>query len=128
MLFERDWLLRILKQLVELIVRALKLAGAKKYDEALEILQSAPGTLLGIEYRILAMIDAASAVDLLGNVHRATVFVKLVGAMADAEADRDLGAADRYRQHQRELLEVMVRKFPESEEARELLAAQMPTR
>ena len=66
---ERDFLMRAIKQLVELLVRALKL-GSQKKDEAMQLLESGALTLLGIELKTLSLVDSASAADLLGSVPR----------------------------------------------------------
>lgn len=82
MLVQRDWLARLIKQLAEFIARALKLVAAGKRDDGLKLLEAACGELLGIEYRVLNMLDAKSAVELLYDPAKAMVFVRLLDAMA----------------------------------------------
>ena len=87
MFTERDWILRVAKELAAFIARALKLGEAQKNDEALELLQGACTGLFGMEFRILSMVDAKSAVDLLGEPARGLAFAELLEAMAKVEID-----------------------------------------
>ena len=106
MLGERDSVLRLVKQLAELIARALKLASAEKTDEALAILRAACGQALGMEHEVLSMLGAKSAIELLGDRTRVTAFIQLVEAMRDVDvrANEVLRARTRY-QHALELAE-----------------------
>ncbi len=85
-LVERDFILRLVKQLVELVARALKLARGQKKDEAVEVLEAGCVTLLGIDFRALTLVDTASAVDLLGTVPRMVAFAKLLVGLSDVYA------------------------------------------
>jgi hypothetical protein len=87
MLTERDWVMRTVKQLAEFIARALKLAREEKRDQAIALLQGACVDLFGIEYRVLSMVDAKSAIELLGSPARVKAFIELVETMAEAEND-----------------------------------------
>ncbi len=85
------------------IARALKLSSAEKTDEALATLRAACGQALGMEYEVLSMLDAKSAVELLGERSRVTAFLQLLEAMGDVD-DQALRAQTRY-QHALELAE-----------------------
>jgi hypothetical protein len=87
MLSQRDWVMRAVKQLADFIARALKLAREDKHEQAIELLQGACVELFGVEYRVLSMVDARSALDLLGSAPRAQAFIDLVEAMAQAEVE-----------------------------------------
>lgn len=123
MLNERDWVMRVVKQLAELIARALKLGDEKKRDEAIEVLQSACGSVLGMEYRVLAMLDAHAAVDLLGTAERAMAFAQLLEAMGDVELSsaEALRAQVRF-QHALELVREVCRRWPQDAGAKAALA------
>ena len=116
MLEERDYVMRLVKQLAEFIARALKLASAAKPEEALSTLQAACGEALGMEYEVLSMLDAKTAVELLGEAPRVLAFIRLVEAMGDVDArvGEPLRALTRY-QHALELAEALGAQ-PESEE------------
>jgi hypothetical protein len=105
---ERDYVMRLVKQVAELIARALKLASAAKPEEALATLRAACGQALGMEYEVLSMLDARSAIELLGQPERALAFIQLLEAMGDVDArsGESLRALTRY-QHALELAEVL---------------------
>lgn len=98
--------MRLVKQLAEAIARALKLASTAKHEEALATLRAACGQALGMEYEVLSMLDAKSAVELLGQPERVLAFIQLVEAMGDVDsrAGESLRALTRY-QHALELAE-----------------------
>ena len=108
MLGERDYVMRLVKQLAEMIARALKLASTAQHEEALATLRAACGQALGMEYEVLSMLDAKSAVELLGQPERVLAFIQLVEAMGDVDARSGewLRALTRY-QHALELAEVL---------------------
>ncbi len=65
---ERDFIMRLVKQLAELLARAMKLKAAKRDDEAIEVIEvieSGCLSLLGIDWKTLAWVDSASAAQLL---------------------------------------------------------------
>lgn len=98
MLGERDYVMRLVKQLAEFIARALKLAKEEKPEQALASLRAACGQALGMEYEVLSMLDAKSAVELLGDRSRVAAFIALVEAMGDVDlgANEVLRAQTRY--------------------------------
>ncbi|MDP1826849.1 MAG: hypothetical protein Q8L48_26490 [Archangium sp.] len=104
MLGERDYVMRLVKQLAEFIARALIQASSQKSDEALATLRAACGQSLGMEYEVLSMLDAKSAVELLGEPARVLAFIQLVEAMGDVDSrtGESLRASTRY-QHALEL-------------------------
>lgn len=113
MLSERDWVMRVVQQLAQFIARALKLADASKRDEAIEVLREGCAGQLGMEYEVLAMLDAEAAVDLLAEPQRAVAFAQVVEAMAEVEARcHEPLRAEARRRHADELAEVIARRWP----------------
>lgn len=125
-LFERDFLMRAIKQLIELLARALKL-GAQKKDEAVQLLESGALTLLGIEFRTLSLVDSSSAADLLGSAHRIYLFARLLDGMREvAEGANDVAQARSKAQHACEMTLELLKRHPKHVEAKELLAQLLP--
>ncbi len=77
-LVERDYVMRLVKQLAELLARALKLRAAKKDDEAVELIEAGCLTLLGIDWKTLAWADSASAAQLLREPEKIRAFAALL--------------------------------------------------
>lgn len=127
MLHEKDWVLRVIKQLVELIARALKLAGEQKKDEALATLESACGTALGMDWPALALVDSASAAELLREPVRIIGFAQLLEAMGEVHERCGEPAKARSRfQHALELTCEALRRRPEAAEAKALRERLVP--
>jgi hypothetical protein len=117
MLTERDWVMRLVKQLADFIARALELASESKREEALEVLRQTCSTQLGMEYAVLSMLDAAAAVDLLGEPSRALAFAQLVDAMAEVEKwCQEPVREEARRRHADELLAAIVTRWPKHAE------------
>lgn len=97
-LFERDYILRLVKQLAALLAAVLKLKHEKKYDQALEQLQGAFPGFFGIEYRTLVAIDSSSAAQLLGEAAKIKILARLIAEEAElygSRGDEPRGAAKR---------------------------------
>ncbi len=111
-LHERDFILRLIKQLVEVIARALKAGKAGQSDEAQALLEAGCLSLLGMDFRSLAMVDAASAAGVLGDATRVLVLARLVAAMGEvASTAGEQAHAASHRVHALELaLEARARK------------------
>ena len=84
---ERDFIMRLVKQLAEVLARAMKLKGLKKDDEAAEVIESGCLSLLGIDWKTLAWVDSASAAQLLKEPARIRAFAALLEARAQLHAD-----------------------------------------
>jgi hypothetical protein len=121
MLGERDYVMRLVKQLADFIARALKLAGSAKPEEALATLREACSSALGMEYEVLSMLDVMSAIELLGEPSRALAFIRLVEAMGDVDARgaEPVRALTRY-QHALELTQELLARRGDLAEAAEL--------
>ena len=122
-LYERDFILRVIKQLVDAIARALGLAKEGKQQEAQALLEEACGALLGMDYRTLALVDGASAASLLGDPSRVFAFARLVVGMADvAQAAGDALTERQHCVHALELVREVLSRRPAHAEALALQA------
>lgn len=72
MMQQRDYLLRMIEQAVQAILRALHLVEQKDFVQAEASLQSAYG-MLGLDRDLLQLLDAASVVSMIGPEKRPTV-------------------------------------------------------
>lgn len=88
-----DYVMRLVKQLAEVLARGMKLKAGGDEAKAKQVLKNACGELLGIEFQVLDMLDAKSAVELLGEKSRFEAYLQLVEAMGDTTR------ADELRQH-----------------------------
>lgn len=85
-----DYVMRLVKQLAEVLARAMKLKVDGDASKSKEVLKNACGELLGIEFQVLDMLDAKSAIELLGEKSRVDAYVQLVEAMGDAARAEEL--------------------------------------
>lgn len=110
-MLDRDWIVRLTKEIARVLAAALRLNQQKQHDAAVQELEGACGPLLGIDFRTLAYVDAASAASLLGDAARIEAFASLLEALAQTHAaSGDLARAASRRQHTLELsLEVLAR-------------------
>jgi hypothetical protein len=116
MLTERDWVMRLVQQLAQFIARALGLADTQQREEALAVLREGCAAQLGMEYDVLSMLDAAAAVDLLGDPSRALAFAQVVDTMAEVETRcHEPARAEVRRRHADELLAALLRRWPKHE-------------
>jgi hypothetical protein len=99
MMLDHEGLLRLLRRIADSVAKAIKVASGGKPDEAIEALRALCVSELGMELGVLSMLDAKSAVDLLGAHQRVLSFVTIVEAIADIEQVRDpQRALKRYQQ------------------------------
>lgn len=108
---DKDYVLRLARQIAELLARALALTGKGRKDEGLEVLERGCAELLGVELTALLWLDSRSAADVLGSVERIEAFAALVEAAAQVHArGGDEAGAQSRRQHALELyLEAAIR-------------------
>ena len=78
--------MRLVKQLAEVLARAMKLKLAKKDQEAAEVIESGCLSLLGIDWKTLAWVDSASAAQLLKEPARIRAFAALLEKRAEFHA------------------------------------------
>jgi hypothetical protein len=81
---ERDYLIRQVKRLAELIARVLKLALTDPPKARAE-LDTAARITLGMEPSTLSFVDAASAAQLLGRADKVALFATILEAYGDLE-------------------------------------------
>ena len=119
---DRESVTRLVKQLLELIARALKLKAENKHGEALEVLESGSLLLLGVDFRTLVLVDSASGAELLKEVTRIRGFAQLLEAMAEVEASRGNARQALGRQrHAAELYAEVLKRRPDDAEAKAAL-------
>lgn len=87
MFSEHDVIKQLVELLAEAIRRALRLAKSARKDEAIALLQSATGELLGVEFTVLEMLDAPTAVKTLGSAARVDAYVQLLTALAQLDGE-----------------------------------------
>ena len=90
MLSRSDYVMRLVKQLAEVVARLLKLRAAGREEDAKQALSDACAELFGIEHRVLNMLDAKSAAALLGDQARVDAYAQLLEAMGDSERATEL--------------------------------------
>ena len=88
-MFERDYVMRLVKQLAELFARVMNLKAAKKNEEAAEVLEAGCLILFGIDWRTLAWADSASAAQLLKEPGRIRAFAALLEQRAELHEASD---------------------------------------
>src|SRR5437016_10744263 len=84
-LIERDYVMRLVKQIVDFIARALNLAKQGKDKEAIELLESGCLSALGIPWSALALVDSKSAAGVLGDAPRIAAFARILEERANIE-------------------------------------------
>lgn len=114
---EQDYVIRLIRRVVEAIARALKLSSGGNSEEAEKVLKDASISALGMELEILTMMDARSALELLGTRERALVFAQLLEAQG--EIANSPGAAHRKFLHALEVLDLLEQRSPNHSEVRE---------
>jgi hypothetical protein len=119
----QDYITRMIEQLVAALAAILGAATGKKTDDALVLVHEACLTVLGMEYRMLLTIDAASVAELLGHPEKIQALARLVIAEADVlqlKGDSE-GAAHRLGHALGLLLETERRRAAPNAETEELL-------
>lgn len=105
MQLREDFILRLIRQLVEVIARALHLAKERQFDEAKQALEAGARGALGTELSSLLMVDAPTVVELLGDWRRVLAFAQLVDALGQLDSQR--GEPARARGHFAHALHVL---------------------
>jgi hypothetical protein len=84
---ERDYVLRIIRQLALFIARLMKLKDKGDLDSAQELLLSAYGDMFGIDRRFVGYMPPEQLAGVLGR-ERAVLFAELMAEEADLRAMR----------------------------------------
>jgi hypothetical protein len=82
-LIDRDRLLRQLRFLQQLLVRAKKAAAQKDFRGAVQELHEGYREALGLPYELLAQLAAGSALLMLSTAERRSAYTELLRAEAD---------------------------------------------
>ena len=103
-LVERDYVMRLVKQIAELLAQAMGLKAKKKDQEAAEVLEAGCVDLFGIDRKTLAWSDSASAAQLLREPVKIRMFAQLMEHRAQFHEDAGEAADARSKfQHAYEL-------------------------
>ncbi len=117
-LVERDYVMRLVKQIVDFLARALKLAKEGKDKEAIELLESGCLSALGIPWSALALVDSKSAAGVLGDAARIAAFGRILEERANIEALQGRSElAHRRREHALEIYQEALARSPAHSEA-----------
>lgn len=90
MFSRNDYVMRLVKQLAEVVASSLKLRVEGEREKSRQVLVDACGELFGVEHRVLDMLDAKSAASLLGEKSRVDAYAQLVDAMGDSTRANEL--------------------------------------
>jgi hypothetical protein len=89
MSFERkDYILRLIKELAQVIARLSGLKQQKKHDEALLLVRETSDAIFGPLRSIVESVDSISAAGLLGGGEKIVAYARLVAEEAAIHADR----------------------------------------
>jgi hypothetical protein len=79
----KDYIERMIEQLVEAIARLLQLGQAGQHGEALAVVRTTCLEVFGLEYEVLVGVDPTSAAGILGSSLKTRRFAELVRAEAE---------------------------------------------
>ena len=92
-MWEQDFIMRMIKQLADSLARIGGCKVEENYEEALRLIDGALGDLLGVDVRLLRMMDADSIAGMLSNNHQLLVYLKL--ELEEADILRRIAAYER---------------------------------
>src|SRR5262245_25650035 len=119
--------MRIVQQLAELLARLLKLKAAGKHEEVVEAIEAGCLSLLGLDFGALALVDSASAAQLLSEPMRIRTFARLLEELADVHRLQGNEAKARARtRHALEMYLEALSRRPDDAEARQGLERVRP--
>ena len=76
-MWEQDYIMRMIKQLADSLARIGGCKVEENYEEALRLIDRTLGDMLGVDVRLLRMMDTASIAGMLSNNHQLLVYLKL---------------------------------------------------
>jgi hypothetical protein len=95
---DKDWVVRLVKQVGDLFARLVQLIERKEYEKAIRAIHAACPPLLGFDYEPLTFADAGSAAALLKEREKVKTFALLVAKEAEVlELKEDPSASDKRR-------------------------------
>lgn len=119
---ERDYVMRAVKQLADLIARLLKLALTDP-QQAKAQLDSAAREALQMDVATLSLVDARAAAELLGRADKVVLFATILEAYGELELLTGANhAARRHFLHALDVAHEALRLEPKSADASALLA------
>lgn len=77
-MIRQDYIERMIQQLAQALKALIKAREEKRPEDALQLIRETALSLLGMEYGVLTMADAASTAKLLGHPQRVVVLARLV--------------------------------------------------
>jgi hypothetical protein len=80
---DKDYIVRVVKQIGDLFARLLKLIEKREYEQAIRALHSACPGLLGLDWEPLTFSDAETAAKLLVEREKVKIFAQLVAKEAE---------------------------------------------
>lgn len=80
-----DFLLRVIRQMMEVIARAVGLKREGLFDQALLELDAASGDLLGPLATAVPLVDPATAAQMIGHPERILAYARLLGERGDVQ-------------------------------------------
>ncbi|HYJ34062.1 MAG TPA: hypothetical protein VE326_12700 [Candidatus Binatia bacterium] len=111
-----DYLLRQIQTVADMIARAAGLRLEGSPDEARAVLEQAYGVLLAGQTALIRRLDAGTAASLLGSPERILMLARLF------EEESELDGNPALRERTIELTREALRRDPENDEAKVLLA------
>jgi hypothetical protein len=103
-LVDRDRLLRQVRALQQLLVRAKKSLAGQEFESALAELHRGYREVLGLPYELLSQLHSSSAVLMLGTTERRAAYQEIL--RAEAEVLEAQGNSEAVRAVQRRLAEL----------------------
>jgi hypothetical protein len=94
-MIREDYIERLIQQLAAVFKALLKARQEQRPEDALQLIRQAALSLLGMEYSVLTLADAASTARLLGHPQRVVALARLV--VEEGEVLREQGQQARAR-------------------------------
>lgn len=105
-MYERDYIMRMIRQMMDVLLRLLKLKKEEDYDRALDYINGVYDDLFGIDASLLRAMDSATAARLLGHQEKIKALAKL--CKEEAELYRLKGDAVQSKAASRRALELFL--------------------
>jgi hypothetical protein len=86
-MLERDLILRLVQDLARVLARVLGLRKQGATPEAIAEVETASASLFGLDFRVIAALDAGLLASQLRDSERVAALARLVGARADLAED-----------------------------------------
>jgi hypothetical protein len=123
-LHQRDYVLRMIERIAAVLARALKRRNEGDVEGARDDVRGALAEVLGPAGPMVAMVDPRTAVDLISDPERVTLYARLLEAdadLTDAQAGAGTGALARRRALEL-MLELVLRRVELPDDAKAFVA------